>query len=226
MPYAANTCAVLRRIAQFRRQFHACRAGADHGNVNTGTSVIADTSTSVLGPDAGGNQLAPEVFRLVDRIECDGMFFGSRYIEKVRDTSDGEHQGVVLQFAGGKQFISLVVEAGGHRNALARPINVAQFSLVKFEVVPSGLRDVIELMRVRVHAAGRDLVQERLPDVGWIAVHKEYFGLAPLAEPVAQPSGQAQPAGAASHHDNAMSCICCFHARSKDLHNFPARGRR
>ncbi|MNC92347.1 hypothetical protein D3C83_87540 [compost metagenome] len=71
-------------------------------------------------------------------------------------------------------------------------------------MVPARLREVRQCMVVEVHAAGRELVQQRLPQVGARAVHQRDAGAPPAAEPVAQPRRQFQAPGPTPHdHDLA-----------------------
>ena len=72
------------------------------------------------------------------------------------------------------------------------------------EVVPVRLRQVVDLVRAHVHAAGGDLVQLGLPDVGAGAVDQGDVGLAALAQRVAERGGQFEPAGAAADDDDLV----------------------
>ena len=72
------------------------------------------------------------------------------------------------------------------------------------EAVPVGLRQVVDLVHAQVHAAGGDLVQQRLPEVRALPVDQRDAGLAALAELVAQAGGKLEPAGAAADNDDAF----------------------
>jgi len=72
------------------------------------------------------------------------------------------------------------------------------------EVVPVRLRQKVELVMAEIHAAGGDLVQQRLPQMGARAIDQRDLGAVARAQPVAQPGRKLQPAGAATDDDNAV----------------------
>ena len=72
------------------------------------------------------------------------------------------------------------------------------------EVVPVRLRQVVHLVRAQVHAAGGDLVQLGLPDMGAVLVDQRDVGRAALAQRVAEARGQLQAAGTAADDDDAV----------------------
>src|SRR6185503_12462525 len=92
--------------------------------------------------------------------------------------------------SGDMHFTSLAIEVGHFPDAIAEAVRVR-------------LGEVIDLVRSRIHAAGGDLVQLRLPDVGTMAVDERDVHRA--AEPVAQPGGEFEPASAAADDDDAVT---------------------
>ena len=64
------------------------------------------------------------------------------------------------------------------------------------------LRHVLEFVLVDIHAAGRDLVQQRLPDVRPRFVDERDRRLAFLAQLVAERRGEFQTAGTAADHND------------------------
>ena len=86
-------------------------------------------------------------------------------------------------------------------------------------MVPVGLGQIVERMVVEVHAAGGDLVQQRLPQMGARLLDQRDLGLAAPAQLVAQPSHQLEPAGAATHHDDAMG----YNRADGDVRHRPLR---
>jgi hypothetical protein len=125
----------------------------------------------------------------------------------MRDATDGEHQRVIRQLPRGQQFRAILIEARRHLDKLALPVDAGQFALLEFEVVPARLRHVLELVRVRVHAAGRHLVQQRLPDVRGRAVDQRHLRRTRLAKLVAQPRDKLEPAGSATDHDDPVCLL-------------------
>jgi len=125
----------------------------------------------------------------------------------MRDATDGEHERVIRQFPGRQQFRAILIEARRHLDKLALPVDAGQFTLLEFEVVPTRLGHVLELVRVRVHAARRHLVQQRLPDVRGRAVDQRHLRRAGLAKLVAQPRDKLEPAGSATDHDDPVCLL-------------------
>ena len=70
--------------------------------------------------------------------------------------------------------------------------------------MPVRLRQVVDLVRRHVHAAGGDLVQLGLPDVHAFAVDQRDVDAAPQL--VAQPRGELEPARTAADDDDAVPC--------------------
>ncbi len=73
------------------------------------------------------------------------------------------------------------------------------------EMVPVGLRQVIERMLVHIEAAGGDRVQQRFPQMRPRLLHQDDAGLPALAERVAQPRHEFQPARAAADDDDLVA---------------------
>ena len=86
-----------------------------------------------------------------------------------------------------------------------RAVEAGHLAVAELEAVPVALRLIFELVAVDVHAAGGDLVQQRLPDVRARALDER--DLAPCrlrAELVAEPRRELEPAGAAADDDDVM----------------------
>ena len=74
------------------------------------------------------------------------------------------------------------------------------------EAMPVRLRQVVDLVIGHVHAAGGDLVQQGLPDVRAFAVDQRDVRPCRVAQPVAQPRRELEPARAAADDDDAVAC--------------------
>jgi hypothetical protein len=72
------------------------------------------------------------------------------------------------------------------------------------EPVPARLREVVELVGMDVHAARRDLVQQRLPQVRAAAVDERHVRFRPASVAIAQLRGELEAARAAAHHHDAV----------------------
>jgi hypothetical protein len=60
---------------------------------------------------------------------------------------------------------ALVVIGGSEADFLCGPVQPDHFAEAVAEMVPARLGEIIQLVPARIHAAGRDGVQERLPQV-------------------------------------------------------------
>lgn len=64
------------------------------------------------------------------------------------------------------------------------------------------LGEVVDVVFVRVEGAGRDLVQQRFPQMTEVGVHKCYLRAGAFAEFIAETRGELDPAGdTADNHD-------------------------
>ena len=70
--------------------------------------------------------------------------------------------------------------------------------------MPVALREIVQLMLGRVHASGRDHVQQRLPEMGAAAFDEGDVRDAALAERVAEMGDEFEPGRAASDDDDPM----------------------
>src|SRR6478736_5531848 len=66
------------------------------------------------------------------------------------------------------------------------------------------LRQVVDLVHAEIHAAGSDLMQQRLPQMGAAFVDEGHVGPFVTPQLVAEPGHELQPAGAAADDDDAM----------------------
>ena len=68
-------------------------------------------------------------------------------------------------------------------------------------MVPVRLRQIIELVHAQVHAAGGDLVQQRLPQMRAVLVDQLDLHLLAPAELIAEPGRKLQPARPSADDD-------------------------
>ena len=148
--------------------------------------------------------LAAETLGLLAGIEEDAVLGGALGAEVVGGAADGDHQGVVGERARRHQFEPLLVQDGGQLDVPALTRQPAHAAQLEFEVVPLGLRDVVELVGRGIQRAGGDLVQQGLPDVRQVGVDQGDAGLAALAKGLTQAGSKLQAAGAAADDYNAM----------------------
>ena len=160
---------------------------------------------------AGVDQAAVEPLGLFGRVQHDRVLFDARRIESVADTADGDDEGVVLEGAHRRDLAAFLVVGGGEVHELLRAVDAGHLAVAELESVPITLRLIGKLVATNVHAAGGDLMQERLPDVRARLLDEGNLRLAPLAELVAQPRRQLEAARATAHDDDVMQAAACVH---------------
>lgn len=96
-----------------------------------------------------------------------------------------------------------VVVRGGHVDLAAFAVQRGHGADAVAEAMPVRLRQVVDLVRRHVHAAGGNLVQLGFPDVHTFALDQRDVDAAP--QPVAQARGELQPARATADDDDAVA---------------------
>jgi hypothetical protein len=82
------------------------------------------------------------------------------------------------------------------------PVEAVHFPNSIAKSVPVCLRQIVDLVDVPIHAAGRDFVQQRFPQMRATSVNKRDRGFVSLAEPIAEHCCKLKPAcSAANNHD-------------------------
>jgi hypothetical protein len=72
------------------------------------------------------------------------------------------------------------------------------------EPVPMRLGEVVQLVLAGVHAAGRDLMQQRLPNMGSGALHQRDARPPAASETIAEPSDELEPRSTTADHDDPL----------------------
>src|SRR5262249_24823937 len=121
--------------------------------------------------------------------------------------ADGDDERVVAELALGQHLAALVVEVAGDAHHATGAVDTDQAAEAEGEAVPVRLGEVVDLLHSEIEAAGGDLVQQRLPQVGPAPVDPRDMRPAALAQPVAEPRYQLEPAGPSADHDDAMQMI-------------------
>ena len=76
--------------------------------------------------------------------------------------------------------------------------------MLEAEAVLLGVARMDDVVFVRIERADRDLVQQRLPDVGEVDVDQGDLRLLAPAQRVAKLGGEHEPTGAAADDDDVM----------------------
>ena len=130
---------------------------------------------AAVGAHAHGEEPPVKALGVVERVERDRMLRRAGHAEVVADAADAEDERVVRQRAARQHLLALRTEHRVERDLAARAVEPADRALPEPEVMPVRDREIVEVVRVGVHAAGRDLVQQRLPDVRLVAVDQRHL---------------------------------------------------
>jgi hypothetical protein len=100
--------------------------------------------------------------------------------------------------------MAIIIQYRANHELAVDTIQIKHLPLLKFEMMPASLGDVLELMRMGIHTPCCDFMQQRLPQVGSRAINQNNLSLALLAKLIAQTSDQLKTTGTPTHHDDAM----------------------
>ena len=136
------------------------------------------------------------------------MLGSTGHAEKIGDAADGQDQGVIRYCALRQNGVALLIQHGGYRDRLIDPVEVKHLALLEFKMMPACLRNVLQLVGIRIHAAGSDFMQQRLPQVGGRTVNQYDMRFLVLAQLISQPGDQLQSAcSPADHNDSVQQLI-------------------
>ena len=197
-----------RRLMQLGGKLGAGGAGADDRHVE-----LSGAHRALLGEraHAGVDQPPVEALGLLRRVEHDGVLLHAGRVEGVADAADGDDEGVVPEGAHRRDLAALLVVGRGEEHELLLAVDAGHLAVAELEPVPIALRLIGKLVAADVHAAGGDLVQERLPDVRARLLDERDLRLALASELVAEPGRELEAAGAAAHDDDVMQAVVGVH---------------
>src|SRR5262245_23969814 len=113
-----------------------------------------------------------EYLGLVVPVQADRVLGRPRCSEVVGVAADGDYQRVVRDLPPRDQLAALFIQGASdldHASAAVKPVHLTQ---LETKVMPPRLRQVVERMVVEIHAAGDELVEQRLPQMGARAIHQ------------------------------------------------------
>src|SRR5262245_29118231 len=164
-----------------------------------------------LRPKEGHKQQLMEALGVVRAVQLDRMLANTRSTEVVAMTADRDDQRVVGKAAPPQHFTTLVVQVRRELDLALGPVEPDQFADAIVEMVPMGLRPEFHLLDRKIHASCRDLMQQRLPEVGPRFVNQRNIGDPAPAQRVAKPRDQLEASGTAADDDDAMrSALAAF----------------
>jgi hypothetical protein len=141
---------------------------------------------------------------LLRRFEGDGVFLDAGRAEVVGQAADADDQRVVAEDARRDDFLAAFVDVGRRDDQLLFPVDADHFAVAVAVAVPVGLGQVVDLVGPEVHAAGRDFMQVRLPEVGLGFFDQGDRRLAFLAQLVAELGGQFEATRSAADDDDLV----------------------
>ena len=166
------------------------------------------TVRSIVRAETGIDQAPVKQIGFPRAIEHEGVFFYARRTEIVAQAADSDDQRVIANLALWQYFNAVLFANGRNFYFVRRAVESFKATERKAEVVPPRLGKIVELMRVNIHAAGSDFMQQRLPEMGTIAVDQGDRGQTAPAKRIAQPGGQFQATCASTDNDDTMHDVC------------------
>ena len=186
---------------KLRRELGAGCAGADDGEIELpgahrpGLRVSADQAVDepLVKPD-----------RLLRRVERDRVLLDSGSSEIIAPAADRDDEAVVLEGARRRDLLAFGIEAGAEMDSAVRPIEADHLADAILEMVLVGLGEVVDGVGPDIHAAGRDFMEQGLPDVSTGAIDERDLGPSALRERVAEPGDELKAGGAAADDDDPV----------------------
>ena len=159
-----------------------------------------------VGPDAGVDQTLVEAFRLAERIQRDRKLLDARRSEVVAGAAHRHHQRVVLERPRLRDLVALVVVCGRQTDLALGSIQPDHLAITVAEMMPVGLRQIVERVVIDVHAPGGHFVQQRLPQMSARTLDQRDVGSFALAQLVTQPGRQFQAGGTPADNHDVVQC--------------------
>jgi hypothetical protein len=216
---------LARRAVQLRGKLDPRRAAADDRDFQL---LRTQRRGLRMRPHAGVHHADMEAPGVVWRLQLHRVVAHARGSEVVAPAADRDDQSVVAEARAGRDLPAGTVQRSRHMHLASLPIEAGHFPDAIAKAVPVRLRKVVDLVRPRVHAAGGDLVQLRLPDVGAVTVDERHVHRA--ADAVAKPGRELEAAGAAADDHDAvarrLSCVDGPGAAASGLRQPPGHQKR
>src|SRR5262249_60736048 len=94
------------------------------------------------------------------------MLSHARRAEIVALAANGDDKRIVMKSPPWRHFMAFLVAVGSQLNFASLPVQPDHLADAVVEVVPMRLREIVDLVHSKIHGSGRDLMQERLPQMG------------------------------------------------------------
>ncbi len=176
------------------------RSTADDDDAQPGRRI----PRPVVRLDAGVDETPVEAVGLGRGLERVGVLHDPGNAEGVRDAADRNHQGVVAQRAPRDDFVAAFVDDRRHGDLAALAIEAFQGAAAEIEMMPARLGEVVELVRVDIHASGGDLVQQGLPQMCLVSIDQRHRGAPAPRERIARAGRELETSRASADDDDMV----------------------
>jgi hypothetical protein len=104
--------------------------------------------------------------RLSGSLKRDRALLDAGSAEIISETSDRDHQRVISKGAQRRNVLSVVIDKRGDEDFAPLPVESDHLAHAVPKPMPMRLREIVGRVQVEVHAAGGNLMQVRLPEMG------------------------------------------------------------
>src|SRR6185437_5730557 len=183
-------------VAKLGGEFNPGGAAADDGDIDIGGrgGIVGKRARDA---QAMVEQLEPEAVGLFAVLKKQAIARDAGRAEVVRHRADGDDEIIVADAMAPDQLGAVLVEQRRDDDLLGLAVDRLQRAEEEAVAPAVGVAAVADLVQIGVEGAGGDLVQQRLPDMGAVALDEDDVERL-LAEPVAEPAHQLEPTGAAA----------------------------
>ena len=117
------------------------------------------------------------------------MLFHAGRTKVIAAAAYRHHQGVIRNAVLLRDQHAVFIDEGRHMHQALRPVQTVHLAQAVLEMVPMGLRQVVQLVASHVHAASGNFVQLGLPDMGAGFFDERDLGQAFARQGIAQAGG-------------------------------------
>ena len=135
------------------------------------------------------------------------MLSDTRRAEIVRHAAYRDDKRIVGKGSLRRDLLALVVKRGRQINFAVLAVEPDHFAEAKPEIVPVGVREIVDLVLGGIHAAGGDFMKQRLPEMGPGTLDQRNPRLALGRQTVAKARYELEPSGASADDDNMVQIV-------------------
>jgi hypothetical protein len=176
--------------------------------------AFVDDPSLVVRANTGIDHPGMKRLGVMLRFQLQSMLFDALGAKVIAQTANANHKRVVVNVLSGRHCSALLIHIRRELDGFVGAVKSFELTNSKSEVVPMGLRHVIDFVVAQVHAARSDFMQLGFPNMG--AVFIDQSDERPLTPAIGstQTGGEFQTASAATHDDDF---VLCAHLNARDL---------